>query len=278
MHDLKFEELIKFKSRKPERERMFRSAACAKANAAFWENIQMIETVAMVPGYAFMNGEDWGISVVRAMTELNSTDPYEKTVQARASKIWDAYDMQGFDQSRIDHFKEATQNAVKMASLPGRNFSFGALLALLKSIVIQSWSAYELLAEQLIKECKASHSSLFSAQILAKRHPVRSERTLPASYNEIFGADVEINNAVWNSGVKAHALLRHLLVHSHGKVDSAHLNQRITPPIVSEWDAYKEGDEIVIDGGIVRILTDRTTESGYALISAVSKWVDSRTK
>jgi len=89
MHDLKFEELIKFKSRKPERERMFRSAACAKANAAFWENIQMIETVAMVPGYAFMNGEDWGISVVRAMTELNSTDPYEKTVQARASKIWD---------------------------------------------------------------------------------------------------------------------------------------------------------------------------------------------
>ena len=135
MHDLKFGELIKFRNWKAERERVFRSEACNKANATFGENCQLIETVTMVPGYAFMNGEDWGISVVRAMKDLNSIDPNEKAVQDRASKIWDEYDMQGFDQSRIDHFIEATDNAVKMASLPGRNLSFGALLSLLKSIV-----------------------------------------------------------------------------------------------------------------------------------------------
>ncbi len=278
MHDLKFEELTKYRNWKLQREAVLNSPACNKAKAVFGESGQLIDTLTMVPGYSFMNGESWGISVIRAMNELRSDNPDAPDVQARASKIWDEYDMGAIDQSAIQHFYEATQNAVKMACLPGRDLSFGALLSLLKSVLIQSWSAYELLTEQILTECKVSHANLFSPQIVNKRHRVRSESTLPVSYREVFGGDSAIDSAVWNPGVKGHALLRHLLVHSHGKVDDTHLKQRRLDPIVNEWDAYAlVGDEIIIDGELVRRLVDRTNRAGYTLIGAVSDWIDART-
>ena len=77
----------------------YKSPVCVNTDKVFYGNMMVVQTLGMVPGYAFMNGEDWGISVVRAMNELGSLNPDDPAVQDRASKIWDDYDRAGFDES-----------------------------------------------------------------------------------------------------------------------------------------------------------------------------------
>src|SRR5262245_39757811 len=127
MHDLKFSKLFPAVPWLRLKDHTYKSEICNETARIFGTNVQLVLTLAMVPGYAFMNGEDWEVSVIRAMKELGCNDPDDKSVQSLASKIWDEYDKGGFDQSRIKHFHEATDNAVKMASLPGRAMSHGAL-------------------------------------------------------------------------------------------------------------------------------------------------------
>lgn len=279
MHDIKLSELFPVTSWKPllDAALNIKSPACRKAENEFRENMGLVNSLAMVPGYSFMNGENWGISVVRAMNELNSTNPDAPEVATLAGKIFDKYDTGAIDQSKIDHFYEASANAGKIACLPNRHLSRGALIALLKSLIIQSWSAFELMAEKLHKSVREHHPNLFTPELLSGKYGFRTERQLPPSYATLFGGDASINSSAWNSDIKAHAILRHLLIHSHGKVDDGHLMQRKKPPIVKEWDAFNLGDEITLDGGLVRRILDRTTKAAYNLMLSVSQWIDKHT-
>src|SRR5207249_2654074 len=157
--------------------------ACTESAKIYGHNIQLMHTIAMVPGYAFMNGETWGYAVVRAMNELKSTNPDDPAVGKLASKHWDAYDLQGFDQSKINHFFEATANAERIASLPGRMWSHGALHGLLKSILIQAWTAFEVLAEDLHCGAREKHPECFTSNICsAKGYHFRRLGSLKESY------------------------------------------------------------------------------------------------
>lgn len=255
----------------------YRSPVCVKAESVFRNNMGIVETLGMVPGYAFMNGEEWNKATQEAMRLAECDDPKNPRVVKLTNDIWAAHDFRGFDEAKRAQFKEATEHAERMACMPGRTLSSKALLSLLKSILIQSWSAYELLADHLIKGCKEKHPTLFSNEIRTKRHSVRSERTIGPSFDAVFGSDAAINDAAWNAGLKGHALLRHLLIHSNAKVDGQHITQRQEAPIVTEWDAYNLDDEIPIEGGMVLRLVDRTTHSVYALLKAVSDWIDAKT-
>src|SRR6266478_4751790 len=149
MHDLRLRRLFPIADWGKLEEPPFKSKACSKAAAAYADNLRLVHSLSMVPGYSFMNGENWGVSIVRAMKELKASDPDNPQVAARACQIFDEYDTKPHDQSTIRHFYEATSNAAKMASLPNRIWSHGALHGLLKGIIIQAWTAYEILADDL---------------------------------------------------------------------------------------------------------------------------------
>lgn len=277
MHDIKLAELFPVTTWKPllDRASTIASPACRKAEKGFRLNMNLVNSLAMVPGYSFMNGENWGISVVRAMNELHSENPDEPEVATVAARIFDEYDGGPIYQSQIDHFYEANANAGKIASLPGRPLSRGALVSLLKSLLIQSWSAFEVLAEELHESVRDEHAKLFLPGLLSQKYGFRSERTLPRAYNDLFGGNAAINSSIWNPDIKAQALLRHLLVHKDGIADQSFLKQCKEPPIVLEWDSYIAKDAIVVDGALVRRLVDRTTVAGYNLILSVAHWIDS---
>ena len=274
MHPLKFDELIKFHNYQPQRDAILSSSACTRAKNIFGDAMFQIDVMAMVPGYAFMNGETWGLAVTQAMRELGVDSPYADGVDNRASQIWDDNDLKGFGPDTLFRFNEASVSVERMVSQPGRELSWGAMKALLNGIIIQSWSAYETLAGHIIKFCKEDHPKLFNAAIISKKHPVKSEKTIVESYQAVFGGDQEVCDSVWNSQIKAAALVRHLLVHSRGIVDESHKKQRALPPIVTDWDAFAEGDEIPIDGALTRDLFTRILVGGFQLSETVSKWVE----
>jgi len=274
MHNLNLTAL--FPEPPPDRMRgTYKSSACTDAERVFSDNLGVVESLSMVPGVAFMTGEDWGHALSDAMREKNCTDSQRSDVQQKAEENWNYRDARDWEERRKE-FLGGVALTEKAACMNGREYGRKALHSLLRSLITQSWSAYELLAEMLIIGCKEKHPTLFSNGILAKRHSVRNGTALPKSFEDVF-SDNQISAAAWSSDIKGHALLRHLLIHLQGKVDKSHVDQRQSAPAVTEWDAYKEGDEILLDGELVRRLIDRTTRGGYALLDAVSNWVNART-
>jgi hypothetical protein len=273
MHALQLDKLFPVTNWVSISEVRYQSEACNQSAIAFTERIQEVHALSMVPGYSFMNGENWGISLVRAMKELGILNPDHPEVGKRTNKIFDEFDSEKLDDSTIAHFYEATSNAAAIASLPGRPYSHGAIESLLKSMVVQSWSAFELLSEQLLTEILKQHPHLFAEPILNRKYDFRSERTRLESYKRAFNADSGILAAVLDSEIKGHALLRHLLVHRNGYVDDKNKIEREREPKCTEWDSYQVGDRIFLDGVIVKRLLDRTTIKGFRLISACADWL-----
>jgi len=273
MHDLKFSNLLPVPSWLRLAKRTYKSEICTEAARIFSINVQLVLTLAMVPGYAFMNGEDWGFSVVRAMRELGCNDPDDKSVQSLASKIWDEYDKGGFDESRIKHFLEATDNAIKMASLPGRAMSHGALHGLLRSMVTHAWTAFEVLAEDLHSGVRQKHPECFPSNLLSKKYGFRRLESMCGSYETLFWDDAKVKAVARSTEIKSIALLRHLLVHKNGVVDQMFLDQCSQNPVVTRFAAFELGDEVLINGEMVRNLVEPVTNRGYELVQLVDQWI-----
>ncbi len=160
MHDLKLRNLFPIANWEQESQLQFKSPACSVSALSYRDSLHLAHALAMVPGYSFMNGEIWGTALVRAMKEMDSLNPDEPRVTDRAIAIFDEHDTLPQDSSTIQHFYESTESAGNIASLPGRHLSHGALHSLLYALVVQSWSAFEVLSEQLMSGVLAERPDL----------------------------------------------------------------------------------------------------------------------
>ena len=158
-----------------------------------------------------------------------------------------------------------------------RKWSHGALHGLLKSILIQAWTAFEVLAEDLHCGAREKHPECFTSNICsAKGYHFRRLGSLKESYKKAFGNDFNINAVIESKEVKALAVVRHLLVHRNGIVDQAFLNQCSESPVVTNFSAFAANQEVLITGSMVRLLVDPTVRLGYKLIQSVDEWMTSR--
>lgn len=242
MYDLKLSGLFPIADWAALRARTYKSTGCIEAVSAYRENINLMNTMAMVPGYSFMNGENWGISVVRAMNELGSQNPDDPAVGLLASKIFDEYDIPpDNDGSKRKHFFEANSNAEKIASLPGRTLSHGALHGLLKSLVIQAWTAFEILSEDLWTLTTKQRPELEN-NITKKEWRecgFRSIKKLRTLYAYTFRIDSSsIQSAMTDSSVEALSLLRNVLVHLGGKTDSEFISRGTGIAVLSQFARF----------------------------------------
>ena len=235
MHDLQFGKLFPVPPLKTLKSEVYKSSVCKTVAHLYAENIQLVHSMAMVPGYAFMNGENWGYAVDRAVwasTTANQYDPpvnpNDPEVQKLASKYWDKNDLRGFGKAEIAQFYEATQNAIKMACLEGRKESHGALHAQLQSLIIQAWTAYEVLAEDLWKQIIAKRPVLDTrTSNERKQSGFRSRSKLSNLYRWTFRPDNSAILSVTDSApVHALAIMRNVVVHARPNSGTSERAQR----------------------------------------------------
>jgi hypothetical protein len=144
--------------------------------------------------------------------------------------------------------------------------------ALLESVVIQAWTAFEVMAESVHSATLKNHSALFPANVLAKKaFHFRKLDNLFDAFQFAFSNDSAISSAVVNGDVKRAALLRHLLVHKKGVVDDSHILQCAQPPVVQP-EAVKNV-ELKIVGELVFERLDPLIKRGCELIKAIDNWI-----
>jgi len=270
-----------------------KSDACREVLPVFNTNLQRAQDLVEIPGYATMLNEAGNRAMEKAHQEVigkpsGYTDDPEKNRRIR--ELYEKYmpeimeymtsEKAGYTAwGRMGH---VTPHTVMVL---GRDAEAGGRLdrilkSLLGGVIIQTWTAYESMAEDLHVAARKKHPSSFSPSAIKGEYYFRSEKTLIDAYKKAFN-DSAINAAVWNPDSKALAMLRHLLIHKRGIVDDQFIKQcagknkpgKVVNPVVTDFLTNKEGDEIPIDGKLVFSLVDRLMTAGYKLISTVDGWL-----
>ena len=147
--------------------------------------------------------------------------------------------------------------------------------SILWAMVTGSWTAFEILCEDLFKCAEKARSSHFAA-VNFKNPGFRSRKTIRETYAAFFKNDTDIEKALQNQFLDALALFRNVKVHKAGIADDHFINgiaalnvNVVTPP----KRGLKAGDKIEIEGGIVRSLVAAAVKPGESLAKAVDDWI-----
>ncbi len=274
MHRLNFRDVLEIQPWEHLTKIVFASARCADVARAYRSNIERSHRLALIPGHAFMDGENWKAACDRAMKELGTSDPLDARVPEPAVRLYKEREATFSTQQKCDHFREATDNADLMWSefdtMPR------ALHDLLQTMVINALTAFEVLVEGLWYAAVAERPSLESAMTNEERGKIgfRSRRRFRKSYELIFTSDVgSIHSLLLDQSIDAAALVRNVLVHVAGKTDDDFRTGAKGIPILAQWEAAPEGTEIEFTGSFTRGLIDPLTPLGYSLVKEVDDWL-----
>lgn len=228
----------------------------------------------MILGYAFMSGVDCQISVAEAMRQTGINEADSPAVCALASRLVIILrNNRSTDDSRAN-FEAATFNA---DGLSYASHLVEAKRALLQSMVIQAWTAFEVLAEDLWKEVTAKRPELIAGITKAewKKCGFKSAPKIANAYRYTFRPD-NSGNIAWivdHTVIKALAVARNVLVHSGGRIDEMFTKQRAIIPELNSIRGRKKGYLIPFTGSLVRRLVDPTTVLGFGLVRTVDEWL-----
>ena len=246
----------------------------------------------LIPGHAFMDGEKWRESCLLAATELQSADANDARVPARAKELFDAWRWGNDHSDKITHFMEATGNAAKMWT--GARPMHDSLHSLLQTVIIQTWIAFEVLAEDLLKRVLKRRPSLDTRLSWhgdeRQQSGYRSRGKIANYYRWTFRTDnADILAVVDTSAIHALAILRNSLVHCGGLVDkdfqddrkgffkgvvkSKATAQRFPIPELKRIKGRAIGYRIPFTGSMVRSFVDPVVPLGFALVKAVDGWL-----
>ncbi len=279
MHDLNLRMACKIANWEHLAKRTYQFTACTESAAAFQMNMERVNGLLMLPGYAFMSGGEWQVAVKavaeRYFKDMPSDEEFEEKreeIAALANAARKSVLSKRTAESSMNVFYTACYNIEVFAGDFPR--LHGWLHDIFKSAIIQSWTAFEVLAEDLNCGAREKHSECFPSNVLTgKSYTFRRLEALCESFKRAFCDDAHINAVVRSKDVKTLALLRHLLVHKGGFVDQQFLSQCSEEPVVNEFSMFGLDQEIKMNGGMVRSLVDPCTRRGYELIKLVDDWM-----
>ena len=159
------------------------------------------------------------------------------------------------------------------------------LRSLLDAIIIQTYSAFEVLAEQILVAAEAVRPNRTRGGDAGRIHTdgqvrlsnpdnCRSLWGIQACFSKTFDArktDCEaIDRALSGRPLASLSATRNVLTHKGGKVDSKFVTQTSG---IFDSEAPKDGDELPIDGRFTEEMVKPTAEAGYQLLEAVDYWL-----
>jgi len=142
----------------------------------------------------------------------------------------------------------------------------------LKSFLIQSWSAFEVLTKNLWHHVKALNDPRF---IVPNKPRFASLESIQQTYAKSFN-NTDITKYINDSHIKPLSKLRNVFVHNHGLVDENFKKGLEDYPELSRYFQLQEGEEILIEGGLAKSIVEQTFTSANRLIIAVDLWLDGK--
>ena len=141
--------------------------------------------------------------------------------------------------------------------------------SLLKSIVIQTWTAFERLAGDLLRFSVSMNAGHFPS-INAADFRFYKRELMRESYLKVFPATLtDIHNPLNDLSIDALCLLRNLFAHSGGLVDKK-FRDGCTEVGLIAWAALSDGHPLAIDGEIVEQHVNRMLLASVRLILGVN--------
>lgn len=276
----------------PKREKLcaqtYKSKACRLAAAGYAANLNRSDCLALIPGYAFMNGENWRECMEEAKRSEKNSDEADATVLARATdSFFSIHTWRTVEEGRA-HFHAAKSNSeITMSRV---STTKQALASSLEGMVILAWTAFEVLAEDLWKGVAKARPSLDTRKSWPKKWQhapgFRARSKIANLYRWTFKTDnSSILSVVDNSAVHSLAIVRNALIHSGGRIDELFQKDRkgiLVPPPGSSLLPIPElkrikgkriGYKIPFDGEMVRYFIDPVTPLGFQLVKAVDEWL-----
>ena len=276
MHNLQFKDLFPIPRWGHNAQSNYMINACRKSALTYSANIRRAHSLTLIPGHAFMDGEIWKDACNKISAETPDDDPLSEEFGNRAgvvfNKLWKSIPQK----EKERHFLEASGNADNMWSKTG--ITNGALHGLLQTIVIQAWSAFEVLTEDLYRNCLDENLTSIKAfdRKDANRHKLgfASRERIRNTYPFVFNIDnAAIKKPLSLDALDALALVRNVFIHKAGIIDQMFMDGSVNVNQLAALRGHGKDTEIQLTGGMVRALVDPVIPIGYDLLSAVDSWI-----
>lgn len=149
---------------------------------------------------------------------------------------------------------------------------------LLKALTIQAWATYEAMTKELWESIYDSTNKSFA-------RPTRQEwsdnklgfdarNKIRDTYAFGFSQDPEVLSHLTRAKIDPLALLRNLLVHHGGRVDSIFKKDASYHSSIQTFANLPEGTLVPFGGPMVISVIEPAIAAGYGLIAAVDKWIE----
>ena len=290
MHQLHIEEACLVPDWKRLNPQRYDSFVCTDCLSVYETNMERANGILMLPGYSFMSGGHWqSCSSAVAKKILGTLNPSKEEFEnnrevmnaAAATARQHALSIQT-PESKVKALFSACHNieVFSYEFIPLHDW----LHSVLQSAVIQAWTAFEVLAEDLHSFTRQAYSMYFRPEDYASKYYFQKRDKMRFSYERAFMNDSDIGAALGDRKIDELSLLRNLIVHNRGIVDEKFRQQcedaiqfvHSTPEntiLLKEWSNLPIQHEFMFDGLLVRSVLDGTQAAAYQLLSAVDKWV-----
>lgn len=252
------------------------TALCLDADRVYSANIQRMHGLALIPGHAFFDGETWKKYCDEAMKEIGTTDEDHPEVGILASRLL----KEGVKHDPIAESKRrffmATENAAVMWAR--NDVMHPALHGLLQGLIVQTMSAFEVLAEDL---CRNTMKTGINSVAIPTEKEWRknqlgftSRKKIRDTYAFVFSTDNDkIKSVLASTSIDAIALIRNVLIHKDGVIDKVFMDGSKSVPQLSHFRSLGKDADVLITGTWVRALVDPVIPMGYELLNTVDDWL-----
>lgn len=212
---------------------------CAPVASAFTANITMAHGILMLPGHAFMGGMNWQKCVFAANehffgSEEITDEHFNRKQEALSDYAAHLRKKTLSDKSSDQSIREFFNASYNLEVFAKENASLhGWIHDLLKSSLIQTWTAYEVLASDLWRRVDAKRPELGAARSSKEKglSGFKSRSRIADAYRYTFKVDnADILATVDNTAIHALGELRNVFVHSGGRIDKWFKDHRAPYP------------------------------------------------
>ena len=194
--------------------------ACVRAAQGYEATIKRTHGLASCLGQAFMCGEHWMKAAIIADNIHPELDNESQEFKIECLKAFIEVAKWPNQDAYNEDFRRATHNADEHHHLMQPVYE--GFYALVQSVVVQAWGAFEVLCDDLWKDVDKAKPHLRQAMSNGqiKELSFRSRGKIRKSYESLFKTDdSEIRAALAPTAIDALAVMRNLLVHSNGHID-----------------------------------------------------------
>ncbi|HEX4083610.1 MAG TPA: hypothetical protein VHY22_01765, partial [Chthoniobacteraceae bacterium] len=250
---------------------LLKTGQCQLVQAAFFENCRRAMNLVVIPAWSFIAHEQWAHAMSEAFFKTISAPPLGhdavEKLHEEAGVILSAIG-QVSDEVEKRMFTYATRQFITVVGSWGGEGIHEALEGLLQGVVIQMWTAFEVMVGDLLTGIATGFPSKFPG-LAARSLNFASRESFRNAYLRAFPPSLAaIHNPLNDLSVNAICLLRNSFVHSGGLVDQI-FKDGCQECGLTKWAGMAINTKFDLDGEIIETHVERLISSSLSLLSSV---------